>query len=286
METVAYKANGKDSLRMDIYTPSTDRLGSPRPVFIYSFGGAWAFGKRTDAKWLGHLAERGFVVVGIDYRLGMKDCLEKVDTTNFGRLYSRAIDMGVEDLYDATSYIVQNASRWNAAPDKIVVGGSSAGATNSIMAEYYRANSYDLSLGHLPAGFRYDGVVAFAGGIWKRGADEPSWQSRPCPFLICHGTEDPLVSYRHWTLSTPPGFAAYGPGSYLEKFKETGASYWHLSSEGSDHIVSGLLDFYTNEMFGPIADMMECLFVRGEAMQVIEKDSMKRTFGDLFKRRR
>jgi pimeloyl-ACP methyl ester carboxylesterase len=284
METVAYKADGKDSLRMDIYTSTTDKLGSPQPVFIYSFGGGWTTGKRTDAKWLGRLAELGYVVVSIDYRLGMKGVREKVDSTSFGRLYSRAIDMGVEDLYDATAYIVNNASHWNVASDKIVIGGSSAGATNSVMAEYYRANGYDIARNHLPAGFRYAGVVAFAGGIWKTGIEEPEWLSCPCPFLICHGTADQLVSYNHWKLYTPPGFAAYGPGSYIATFARSGASYWFLSSEGSDHVVNGLLDVYPNEMFGTIAEMMERLFVNGEAMQTIEQDTKKRTLVDIFRR--
>ena len=79
---------------------------------------------------------------------------------------------GVEDLYDATAWIVGHADMLNIDTTKIVISGGSAGATNSVMAEYYLCNGDELAQ-RLPKGFRYAGVIPFAGGIWKAGLSEP-----------------------------------------------------------------------------------------------------------------
>ncbi|MBP5336658.1 MAG: carboxylesterase family protein [Bacteroidales bacterium] len=69
--TVEFVVRDGKPILMDIYQfkDQTDK----RPVFIYSFGGAWAMGSRIDAlcnPLYDHLCEKGWVCVAIDYRLG------------------------------------------------------------------------------------------------------------------------------------------------------------------------------------------------------------------------
>ena len=52
----------------------------------------------------------------------------------------------MEDLFDATSYVLKHAEDWNIDKDRIVIFGGSAGATNSLVAEYNVANETELAL--------------------------------------------------------------------------------------------------------------------------------------------
>ena len=70
--TVEFVVRDGKPILMDIYQ-FKDQSAEIRPVFIYSFGGAWAMGSRIDAlcnPLYDHLCEKGWVCVAIDYRLG------------------------------------------------------------------------------------------------------------------------------------------------------------------------------------------------------------------------
>ena len=71
--TVEFVVRDGQPLLMDIYQFKDQETEGKRPVFIYSFGGAWAMGSRVDAlcnPLYDHLCEKGWVCVAIDYRLG------------------------------------------------------------------------------------------------------------------------------------------------------------------------------------------------------------------------
>ena len=71
--TVEFVVRDGKPILMDIYQFKDQNTEGGRPVFIYSFGGAWAMGSRIDAlcnPLYDHLCEKGWVCVAIDYRLG------------------------------------------------------------------------------------------------------------------------------------------------------------------------------------------------------------------------
>ena len=63
-----------------------------------------------------------------------------------------AVDMAVEDLYDATSFIVGQARAWGLDPSAVVASGSSAGAITVLQGEYERCTGSALSR-RLPEGY-------------------------------------------------------------------------------------------------------------------------------------
>lgn len=276
--THTYAVKDGKELKLDVYVDDALHKNDKCPVFIYSFGGGWEKGSRKDAKWITRIAQEGYVAVCIDYRLGIKeykDQKKSIDGIAFGEAYSYAISLGVEDLYDATSFIVNNADKWNADPKKIIVSGGSAGATNSIMAEYYRCNESIMAKQHLPKKFKYAGVVAFAGGIWKPGLDEPIWKNKPCPFIIMHGTKDQLVPYKEARLEDA-NFSGFGPGHYISQFIEMKVPYAFYTCEEADHVISAAPDMtefskvdYTYNIIG----LMNRLILKGEnvSVNVIER---------------
>ena len=101
--------------------------------------------------------------------------------------------MAVEDLYDATAFIVDKADEWGIDSSQIVACGSSAGAITVLHGEYALCNASPL-VQHLPAGFRYAGIVSFAGAIFEMG-EELRWASQPAPMMLFHGDADANVPY-------------------------------------------------------------------------------------------
>ncbi|MBQ8046534.1 MAG: alpha/beta hydrolase [Prevotella sp.] len=241
--THEYASKEKQALRLDVYVDTTAEVQGLRPVFIFSFGGGWEGGKREDGRpVLEHFAQKGYIAVGIDYRLGirrLKDEGVKLDSTNFASAYGDAVRMGIEDLFDATRYVIDHAKEWQADTSLIVISGSSAGAINSITAEYLVCNDHPLATSRLPEGFNYAAVIPCAGGIWVSNADTLVWRRKPCPIIAYHGTADQLVPYGKVVLQDG-AFSAFGPDYYMPAVKAMGVPTLMHRYEGSDHIIAGI----------------------------------------------
>ena len=243
--TYVYAEKDGSELKLDVYMDSTALISNTKyPVFIFSFGGGWENGKREDgAALLNDFAHHGYIGVGIDYRLGIRQLKEEgvnvLDSTQFASSYSKAITMGVEDIFDATRYIIDHAAEWNADTSRIVVCGSSAGATNSLTAEYLICNQHSMATSRLPKGFNYAAVIPIAGGVWLKDAGTLIWQQKPCPVLAYHGTDDQLVPYDHLVL--PEGaFGGFGPLYYMPQLQQMQVPHLFHTYLKGDHLVSAM----------------------------------------------
>ncbi|AME28405.1 hypothetical protein AXG89_32005 (plasmid) [Burkholderia sp. PAMC 26561] len=103
--------------RLDIFYPP--KPSSDCPVFIAIHGGNWSHGYK---EWMGFgaipLVAAGVIFVAIDYRL-----------STVSRFPSQ-----LEDCLDALSWVHRNISRYGGSPDRIFVGGHSAGAHLAALA--------------------------------------------------------------------------------------------------------------------------------------------------------
>lgn len=239
IDTYTYAVKDGDSLKLDVYTCPSMQKETKQLAYIFSFGGAWETGQRTDAKFLRRFAQEGYIGISIDYRRVIARLkAEGVDVMkSFGKSYNEAIRTGVEDLYDATRWVVEHAEMLHVDTSKVVISGSSAGATNALVAEYLLCNK-DPLISHLPQGFRYAGVVPFAGGIWKAGTEPLTWPEKPCPFCIIHGDKDQLVPYGS-SISEEQNFSGIGPEAYTQQLDEMKVPYFFLTGHGADHLLSG-----------------------------------------------
>ena len=171
-------------LSMDVYTPV--HVTKNTPCLIFVFGGGFKMGSKStsyNVPYLKAMADSGYVVASIDYRLGMKG----VKVKGQERLHAlhKAINMAVEDLYSATGYLLKHADELNIDPQKIIISGSSAGAVTVLQADYELCNRNVISA-ELPAGFHYAGVISFAGGILSYHGT-PSYNQKPAPTMFFHG---------------------------------------------------------------------------------------------------
>ena len=222
LTTDTYAIKGTDTLQLDIIQPKVPSAQSNtgRPAVIFLSGGGWEGQARRTAltdtyPLLPYFADNGYIGIAADYRCEFARARKSghIPDKNIGEFVADgelalpgvtdaidlAVGMAVEDLFDATRYVVNRADQLGVDPAKIVVIGSSAGAITALTAENILCNEGTRSL---PKGFNYAAVVPMAGGVWRadRG-DTLRWERRPCPLLMFHGDADPIVSYT--TLAVP-----------------------------------------------------------------------------------
>jgi acetyl esterase/lipase len=163
-------------LLLDIYEPAGD-TADRRPVFVFLFGGGFVMGNKElePRAYCNLMARRGYVSVAISYRL------------NQGDIYRDGIPAAVADARQAVAWLRQHADEYRLDPDRIVIGGSSAGAITSLFVAY---TDWSLEPGEPPSDVA--AVLDLWGGLYtevrQMEAGEP-------PLAIIHGTEDTVVSF-------------------------------------------------------------------------------------------
>ena len=238
--TYLYAKRDTCDLFLDIYNPTKGSeltfKGKQKPAIIFMFGGGFIKGTRDDKSyipWFKTMADKGYRVISIDYRLGLKGS-DKVGIAQVNVL-DKAIHMAVEDLFSATNFIIDNAEQLGIDPANMVISGSSAGAISVMQAEYEICNRTDWAA-VLPEGFRYKGVMSFSGAILSREGKVDYKSFTPAPTLILHGTADKLVPYEQIAVFNL-GF--FGGGKLIDRFKKYDASYnmYHFVDYG--HEIAG-----------------------------------------------
>ena len=236
-------------LFMSVYDPAPESEtaldGKAKPTILFVFGGGFIEGERNSRgylPWFLRYTENGYRVITIDYRLGLKGA-GNVGVSNVGVFYD-AIEMGVEDLFTATAYIVENAEALGVDPENIVVSGSSAGAIIALQAEWHICNRSG-HFGLLPDNFRYAGVMPFAGAILSREG-KVKFNREPAPTLFFHGTADRIVAYN--------GIKFFknrfeGAKNLAETFEKNSYNYNIYRFEGNRHeIASAFLTTFNEQI--------------------------------------
>lgn len=243
--TEEFAVKDTNHLLMDVYQPTTVAPEGGYPCFIYVFGGGFMRGSRQEKLMIPafqQLAQKGFVVVAIDYRLGLKG----VTQMGVGQIKTleHAIQIAVEDLYSATAYLCKNAQRFHINTDRIIISGGSAGAITSLQADYYLHNQHE-AVSLLPDNFRYAGVVSFSGAIFSRHGKVKYPNGNPAPTFILHGTEDRLVPYGQIEFANI-GF--YGSSKLVKRFEKYHYPYYFKRMKGYGHEVATLLPQMIDEI--------------------------------------
>ena len=234
-ETILYSVKGADSLYLDKYVSSA--VSKPEACVIFLFGGGFVGGKRDAKDYISYfysLAESGYTVVSIDYRLGMKGVSKEslASPEQFVGQLKYTIDLAVEDLYDATNYVLGRTD-WNIDPSRVIISGSSAGAVSVLQAEYDLVNKSELSR-KLPEGFNYAGVISFAGAVLSLNGDL-AFSEKPCPVMLFHGNADANVPYDKMVMGD---FGFYGSKHIAFKLKENNLPFCFYNVNNAAHEIA------------------------------------------------
>lgn len=239
--TFIYAVKGTDTLRLDRYTlPNADNR--VKPCIIFMFGGGFVGGHRDTQGYLPYfrnMAKRGYEVVSIDYRVGLKSTLErikrgeKVKRMAFPGLLANAIDTAVVDLYDATDYVMAKSNDWHIDTSKIIINGSSAGAVSVLQAEYYICSNNKL-IQRLPTGFNYAGVVSFAGAIFSVHGGL-HWDKQPAPIQFFHGDADNRVPYNKLRFLR---FGFFGSNELVKELAAKQSPYYFYDVDNAAHEIA------------------------------------------------
>lgn len=120
-----YKTVDGADLKLDVFSPPGLDPAKPRPGFIYIHGGGWTSG---DKGWTyplcRYFAQRGAVVVTVNYRFRTKGAEGVAGTKG----------ICVMDVKSAIRWVRSHAKELGIDPDKIALGGSSAGSHLAVMA--------------------------------------------------------------------------------------------------------------------------------------------------------
>jgi len=202
-------------LEMDIYTPRGDSFKS-RPLLVMIHGGAFYCGDKSDKEyklWCRQFAERGYVAVSINYRMG------------FGLgpfAMERAAYRASQDTHAAIRYLLKHKDQYHIDPNRIYMAGCSAGAISALHTAFMSSENRPVStegklmlfghnigaafsddLGAIDAvrdsindyrqPFRINAVCSMWGAIFDLNMLKNSKTS----ILSIHSANDPIVPFRH-----------------------------------------------------------------------------------------
>ena len=229
MQTLTYFKNDTLQLDLDLYLPDKKPAGK-LPLMLFVHGGGFSGGQRqNNAEFCKFLSQKGFAAATISYTLYMKGRKFSCDGILTEKV--KAINFGVNDLWLATSFFLQNSAKFNIDPAKIFISGSSAGGEAVLHAAYWDRELMKMYDHKLPASFRYAGLVSGAGAIMDLNLIT---QKNIIPMFFFHGNGDSTVPY----------------GNAAHHYCKTDASGW-LMLFGSysiyNHAISknGIAELYT-----------------------------------------
>ncbi|SDB27197.1 Acetyl esterase/lipase [Flavobacteriaceae bacterium MAR_2010_188] len=243
IETVTYAIKGNDTLGLDVYLPKNIKANEKLPTLLWIHGGGFSGGSRGGGdlvKMAEQFNSQGYAVVSISYRL-----LRKGTKTQFSCECSReekieTFKQGVIDYMDAAKYLMQNAEKYHIDRERIIAGGSSAGAEVVLdavyMREYFIDNLDDYS------GVKFAGLFSLAGAMVN--ADYITAENA-VPTVMFHGTEDNLVPFatapHHYCKPSDKGYLFLdGSSTIAKRLKDLKMSYYFNVVEGGMHEISGI----------------------------------------------
>jgi acetyl esterase len=156
-ETVSYARSGGEVLKADVWEPPGDakdpgRRSGPdvaaqgRPAVIVVHGGGWRSGERGDfPSWDAWLADEGYVVFDIDYRLAPPPSWKDAPA----------------DVACAVGWVKENAARYGVDPERVALMGRSAGGQLALLTAYEGGRT-TLAPGCAARGVRHARVAAVA----------------------------------------------------------------------------------------------------------------------------
>ena len=200
-------------LKMDLVLPFRRGGGEKRPLLVWICGGAWLTMERgAHLPWLMNFARSGYVIASVEYRL-----------SNCSHFPSQ-----LEDVKKGIRFLKAHAGEFGIDPEKVIIGGESAGAHLACMAgvtgdrKEFDKGEYLEQSGRVQAVIDYYGPASFT---WnpkdtrvKADGEIPDFLRGPSPVNMLLGYDpaddpekaDTAAPLSYISPSAPPFFIAHG----------------------------------------------------------------------------
>jgi len=206
--------------RLDIFAPSPPH--GLLPVFVFIHGGYWrALSKEDSAMMAGMLAAEGIATVVVDYRLAPAVSLREI----------------TREVRSALRFVWRNAQQFGLDPERITVGGSSAGGhlAAALLAEGWQ-DSFGLPASVVKFGMPLSGLFELAPLAatfpqqWLQLAANDIEALSPIRHIPAHGC--PIVVA--WSQHEPDGFRRQSR-AYAECWKRAGGAVTMIEVADRNH---------------------------------------------------
>lgn len=255
-EAVTYRAVDGRPLKLDVAVPPGD---GPFPVIVMLHGGGWIKGDRSRFRdEIEEAAWRGFVGVTVSYRL----CKTGEDTPSVD-----GFPAPVQDVKAAIRFLRANAGQFRIDPDRIGIGGESAGGHIALMVGLTRPE--DGLDGDVPADAPSSEVQAVVNVFGPTDLAMLARDNPPSrvPLVMLLGAAPELAPERYREASptsyvrrdAPPVLTIHGTADGLVPvsqarqldmaMKKTGARHELLILYGSGHGFGGVHALRTQRAF-------------------------------------
>lgn len=241
--TYIYAIKGKDTLKLDVYTPKAITKTKKLPMLLWMHGGGFAGGTRDnkdEIQLCEYAANNGYIGVSISYRLLRKDT-----ETGFGcdcpkQDKLNTFKQAAIDYLDAALYLLNNSEKLQIDTAKIIAGGSSAGAEAILNAVYMREHFVD-ELSRYES-IKFAGVFSLAGAVVNANYIT---KENAIPTVLFHGTEDDLVPFgtapHHYCDPSKPGYLILdGSEVIINKLEAFETSYYFNIVKNGMHEISDI----------------------------------------------
>ncbi|WP_227009146.1 alpha/beta hydrolase [Christiangramia fulva] len=247
--TKTYAEKDGEKLIVDLYQPENSE--KKRPTIVFMHGGGFSGGSPKnpqEVRFTKTAAAKGYNVALISYRLTRKNKSFGCDFAAEGKI--KTFQMAAEDYMDAVKYLIDHASEFSIDENKIIAGGSSAGAEAVLNAIYNPQLMFGTENPYKD--IQFSAVISLAGAIVDvRYLNK----EQAIPGLFFHGTADQLVPYatapHHYCEPSEPGYIILdGAETITEKLQKLNTSYLFFSFDGAGHEISGMPFQYFPQLFG------------------------------------
>ena len=234
-ERIIYSVKEKDTLWFDRYLPQENYNNS---TIVFVHGGAFTGGHPDNQKPLAvGMSKLGYQVIVLKYRLYLKGKSFGCETNTTEKL--KAIHTAIEDIHDATAFLINSQEGLKIDTSKIFLAGSSAGAEAVLNMVFDPFTNRKVSAGSHP----YKSVLSFAGAVLDLSTLD---RNNKIPLFLMHGTNDQLVPYaiaphRYCKASDEGWMMMFGAESIFKAYQNSNAPAVLYAYKGKGHEVSNYM---------------------------------------------
>ncbi len=257
--------NGQEAilreLKLDLYQPALDAPAHNRPALVMAFGGAFHRGSKEDdtygkepqrnnsvAWYCYEFARRGYVACSIDYRLVPEDPQPGNTPVTFNPerfprsrvdvvrqimglpeasddMLWRGVEAASDDMALALRYIKAQSAQWGIDPQRMAIGGFSAGARTAL----------NVALGEREP---VAAVIALSGYMDAQDIERHTASGQSFPSLLLISADNDLDYVVNHTPDMVARFRAHGV--HCEHVQVSKATHFYPANSPAVHDSRGL----------------------------------------------